>query len=72
MNISIPIAIKIIPPKMSAFESFCPIDFPSRSPIIQIMNVTSAIITEAMKAKKSVKSAIVKPTESASMEVAIP
>lgn len=46
-KISIPIAIRMTPPSIVAFsESLSPNFFPKRSPIMQITNVTAAMISE--------------------------
>lgn len=65
--------IKIIPPKIVALpESFVPNFFPRNNPAIQIKKVTKAIIKAQTNAICQPYSEIVQPTESASIEVAIP
>lgn len=65
--------INIVPPKIPAlFESAVPNFFPSISPKKHIKNVTVAIINEHKSAVRKLYPAMVKPTERASMEVAIP
>lgn len=66
-------AIKMQPPKIGAvLENLSPNFFPIIHPPKQITNVTLAIISDAISAINASYSAIVNPTESASMEVAIP
>ena len=72
-KISIPIAISIHPPSIDAFqESLVPAFRPIRRPPTQITKVTAAMIRPAVFAMIRSYSAIVKPTDNASMEVATP
>lgn len=65
--------IKIIPPKIFALpDNFVPKFLPINKPIIQIIKVVNAIIKAQIKAIAKPYSLIVQPTESASIEVAIP
>ena len=73
MNISNPINIRITPPNIFAFPARrVPNFLPSTRPAMQITNVTIAIIRQASNASDRLYSEIVKPTESASIDVAIP
>lgn len=61
------------PPIMVALsENFSPSFLPKTSPPKQITKVNTPMIKEDSKAAGKLYSAVVKPTESASMEVAIP
>ena len=65
--------MRIAPPRSCAlFESLVPNFFPTISPAVHITNVTIAIIKDGRNAPKEEYSAIVKPTDSASIDVAIP
>ena len=69
----IPIITSIEPPRMVALPaSFVPKDFPRNTPNIQMMKVTTAMISAQRSAMGKLYSDIVKPTESASIEVATP
>ena len=71
MNISIPISIRIIPPAISALPAnFVPNFLPIITPARQITKVTAIIKHTATSAVKKLYSAIVKPTDKASIEVA--
>ena len=73
MKISMPIAIRMIPPKMMALSaSFMPNDLPRMRPAMQMKKVVMPMMRLARSASDASYSAIVKPTERASMEVAIP
>ena len=73
MKISRPIAIKITPPRISALlESFVPNRLPRERPDMEMKNVTVAMIREQTRAISQSYSAMVKPTDKASMEVATP
>lgn len=73
INISKPMKIRIEPPRMLALlASFKPNFLPSFNPNIQIKKVTMPMIIDSIRAKGNVKLAIVKPTDSASIDVAIP
>ena len=73
MKISNPITIRMIPPIIVAlFENTIPNFFPSPSPTKQITNVSAPIISAATTAINKPYSAIVKPTDNASIDVAIP
>ena len=72
INISKPIPIRIIPPSISAlFPSLVPNFLPICTAIKLIINVSTAIIVAQMIASKTVYSAIVNPTDKASIDVAI-
>ena len=72
-KISKPMKIKMQPPNIVAFSaSFSPNLIPIRKPTKQITRVTIAIKTHATNAIKTLYEAIVKPTDKASIEVAIP
>ena len=72
-NISTPIATRIIPPNIPALpQSFVPAVLPSNTPLRHMTKVITAIISAAIIAEARLYSAIVKPTESASIDVAIP
>ena len=63
-NISIPIIISIIPPKIWAlFERTVPNFLPMSKPNIQIINVTTAIMSAAAKAIFKSYSAMTKPSD---------
>ena len=73
MNISTPITMRIMPPKIEdlparAVPNFLPMITPPR----QMMKVTAAITSEQRNASRRLYEEIVKPTESASIEVATP
>ena len=71
MKISRPIKISIAPPKIEALEeNFVPKCLPNSTPKKQHIKVTKAITETQTKACKKIYSAIVKPTERASIEVA--
>ena len=73
MKISIPMAMRIIPPRIPAFLLRCvPAFLPIASPAMQIAKVTTQIMREETNAMSTSYSAVVKPTESASIDVAIP
>ena len=72
-KISRPIAIRMTPPRISALlESLVPKRFPRESPVMQIKNVTMAMIREQTRAISQSYSEMVNPTDRASMEVATP
>lgn len=72
-KISSPIPMRITPPKMVALSaSFMPKRFPRKSPAMQMAKVTIPMMILASIALAKGYSAKVKPTESASMEVASP
>ena len=61
------------PPTICALaERFFAAALPIKRPVMQMANVTSAIVSEATAAMMAPYSAIVKPTLSASIEVAKP
>ena len=65
--------MRIRPPKTDAFpESRVPKVFPISSPQIQITNVTAPMISDSRMASKAPWPAIAKPTERASIDVALP
>ena len=73
IKISKPIKIRIEPPRMLALlANFNPNFLPSFSPNMQIKKVTMPMVKDSIRAKGNVKLAIVKPTDSASIDVAIP
>ena len=73
INISSPIKISIAPPRIPAFPaSLVPAFLPIAIPEKQITNVTAPIRRQATKASIKLCSEIVNPTDSASIEVAIP
>ena len=73
MKISNPIKINIIPPtSVALFASLLLSFFPRVTPAKQIMNVMIEIMAIETKTAKILYSANVKPTESASIEVAMP
>ena len=64
--------IRIIPPRICALlDNFVPNFFPIINPPMQIKKVTIAMIREATRAMIQLYSAIVKPTDNASIEVSI-
>lgn len=73
IKISRPIKIRIEPPKMLALlANFNPNFLPSINPNMQIKKVTMPMIIDSIRAKGNAKLAIVKPTDKASIDVAIP
>ena len=73
IKISRPMNIRIEPPKMLALlANFNPNFLPSFNPNTQIKKVTMPMIIDSIRAKGNVKLAIVKPTDKASIDVAIP
>ena len=73
MKIFIPMMIRIEPPKTEALpESFVPKVLPKSSPTAHKIKVTRAITRQQTSAISQSYSAMVKPTESASIEVATP
>ena len=73
IKISRPMKIRIAPPKIPALPaSFVPAFLPIRIPAKQIKKVTTPIRMHERSASGRLYSAIVKPTERASIEVAIP
>ena len=63
----------MIPPRIDAFEaSLVPNLFPIIRPAKHMIKVTTPMITAQTNADKNPYSAIVKPTESASIEVGMP
>ena len=65
--------IRIEPPRMLALlANFNPNFLPSINPNMQIKKVTMPMIIDSIRAKGNVKLAIVKPTDKASIDVAIP
>ena len=73
MKISSPIMIKMTPPNMHALlDNLVPNFLPMISPAMLIKNVTTAMIKAQTSAIIKPYSAMVKPTDNASMEVAIP
>lgn len=73
IKISKPIKIRIEPPKMLALlANFNPNFLPSINPNMQIKKVTMPMIIDSIRAKGNAKLAIVKPTDRASIDVAIP
>ena len=72
-KISSPMKIKMAPPKMEALPARrVPKVRPITSPAVQITKVTAAITAAQATAIQGPYSAMVKPTDSASMEVATP
>ena len=72
-KISIPMPARMIPPSKDAFqESLVPAFFPICRPPRQIRKVTAPMISEAAHASSALYDSIVNPTDSASMDVAIP
>ena len=72
-KICIPMKISIAPPIIVAtLEILLPIFLPKINPIKHITRVITPIIKDEAKACKTLYSEMVKPTESASMDVAIP
>ena len=74
-KITIPMIIKIVPPKIVAFPaSFVPNFLPSNTPVIHIPNVTTDIINEQTKEPNQLypSSTKVKLTYRASIDVAMP
>ena len=74
-KITIPMIIKIVPPKIVAFPaSFVPNFLPGNTPVIHIPNVTTDIINEQTKEPNQLypSSTKVKPTDRASIDVAMP
>lgn len=70
---TIPIPIKITPPRTSAFpDSFVPRVLPRHNPVSHITNVTTATISEQTTAITKPYPAVVNPTDNASIDVAIP
>lgn len=66
-------AISMMPPSMEAFPaSLVPNFLPMISPPTQMAKVTAAMIRAQTRAVRKPYSAIVNPTESASIEVATP
>ena len=73
IKISKPIKIRIEPPRMLALlANFNPNFLPSINPNMQIKKVTMPMIIDSIRAKGNAKLAIVKPTDRASIDVAIP
>lgn len=73
IKISKPIKIRIEPPRMLALlASFKPNFLPSFNPNTQIKKVTMPMIIDSIRAKGNAKLAIVKPTDKASIDVAMP
>ena len=73
INISRPMNIRIEPPKMLALlANFNPNFLPSINPNMQIKKVTMPMIIDSIMAEGNAKLAIVKPTDRASIDVAIP
>ena len=73
IKISRPMNIRIEPPKMLALlANFNPNFLPSINPNMQIKKVTMPMIIDSIRAKGNAKLAIVKPTDKASIDVAIP
>ena len=73
IKISRPMNIRIEPPKMLALlANFNPNFLPSFNPNTQIKKVTMPMIIDSIRAEGNVKLAIVKPTDRASIDVAIP
>ena len=73
MKISRPINMSIVPPRMPALPANAvPNLRPRKTPRLHMTNVTAAIIRTDTTASAMVCSAMVKPTESASIEVATP
>ena len=73
IKISRPMNIRIEPPKMLALlANFNPNFLPSFNPNTQIKKVTMPMIIDSIRAKGNAKLAIVKPTDKASIDVAIP
>lgn len=73
INISRPMNIRIEPPKMLALlANFNPNFLPSINPNMQIKKVTMPMIIDSIRAKGNAKLAIVKPTDRASIDVAMP
>lgn len=65
--------IRIEPPKMLALlANFNPNFLPSFNPNTQIKKVTMPMIIDSIRAKGNAKLAIVKPTDKASIDVAMP
>ena len=70
---STPIKIKMAPPSTEALPARCvPKRRPITSPAVQITKVTAAMMPAHASAISGPYSAMVKPTDSASMEVATP
>lgn len=68
-----PIAIRIIPPKTDDLPAKrVPNLFPIITPNRQIIKVTAQMTSEDMSASITSYSTIVKPTDNASIDVAIP
>ena len=73
MKISSPMPMRMIPPSTEALpESLVPNFLPMRRPAMQRKKVTTAMMPEAVSAISQPYSAMVKPTERASMLVATP
>ena len=73
IKISRPMNIRIEPPRMLALlANFNPNFLPSFNPNTQIKKVTMPMIIDSIRAKGNAKLAIVKPTDKASIDVAIP
>ena len=67
---TIPIPIKITPPRTSAFpDSFVPRVLPRHNPVSHIANVTTATISEQTTAITKSYPAVVNPTDNASITV---
>ena len=65
--------MSITPPRIEALPaSFVPNLRPMSSPVMQIKKVTAPIMNASTSASRRVYSAMVKPTDSASIEVATP
>ena len=69
-KISKPIKIRIEPPRMLALLN--PNFLPSINPNMQIKKVMMPMIIDSIRAKENVKLTIVKPTDRASIDVAMP
>ena len=73
MKISSPMPMRMTPPRILALPESCVPNFlPMRKPAMQIKKVTTAMMMAAVSAINQPYSEMVKPTERASMLVAMP